>query len=73
MPDDLTGGGGHDAISGGAGHDVFHNVVARDRDVTNTLDGTHSVDGGSHEVTVAGAGGARVTVVVDHEVHVNPS
>jgi hypothetical protein len=50
--DDLIGGAGHDAMSGGAGDDVFHDVDAEDLDGVNTLDGIHSIDGGTGEDTV---------------------
>ncbi|MBW8856145.1 MAG: hypothetical protein JF604_17890, partial [Bradyrhizobium sp.] len=44
--DTLFGGSGHDAMAGGYGDDVFKNVEANDLTSANTLDGTHSIDGG---------------------------
>ncbi len=44
--DTLTSGHGADKLSGGAGDDTFLNIDVADLDGSNTLDGTHSIDGG---------------------------
>jgi hypothetical protein len=51
--DSFFGDAGHDAMSGGGGNDTFYKVDADDLDgTTNTLDGTHSIDGGTGTDTV---------------------
>jgi Ca2+-binding RTX toxin-like protein len=44
---EFFGEAGHDAMLGLSGNDTFHNIDADDLDGTNTLDGTHSIMGGS--------------------------